>query len=68
MLSTEQETSDGQLAVLHDLQSVLQASEGHSINTMGLMELSRAAPDLDRAEVKVNLPDSFQLYTVVAFR
>ena len=51
--SRVQETGDGQLAVLHDLQSLLRASEGHSINTIALMELSRAAPDLDKAVVKV---------------
>ncbi|BDA49903.1 hypothetical protein COCOBI_15-0310 [Coccomyxa sp. Obi] len=46
------ETADGELVVLHDLQSVLRASEAHEINAEAAAQLRTAVPDLDRAHVK----------------
>lgn len=47
-----QETADGELVVLHDLQSVLRASVGHKINAAAAAQLRASVPDLDRAQVK----------------
>ena len=48
-----QETRDGELVILHDLQSVLRASETHEVNAEAAAQLRSAMPDLDRAQVKV---------------
>ncbi len=48
-----QETADGELVALHDLQSVLRASVVHKINAEAAAQLRAAVPDLDRAQVKV---------------
>ncbi|EIE22965.1 hypothetical protein COCSUDRAFT_53472 [Coccomyxa subellipsoidea C-169] len=46
------ETRDGELVILHDLQSVLRASETHEVNAEAAAQLRSAMPDLDRAQVK----------------
>jgi hypothetical protein len=48
-----QETRDGELVILHDLQSVLHASELHEVNMEAAAQLRSAVPDLHRAQVKV---------------
>jgi glycerophosphoryl diester phosphodiesterase len=52
-MSRVQETKDGHLVVLHDLQSVLRASAAHDINAAPLAALRAATPELDTAQVKV---------------
>lgn len=53
LTSGAQETRDGELAVLHDLQSVLQAARGHALNAAALHDLEAATPNLRCATVKV---------------
>ena len=55
-----QETRDGELVILHDLQSVLHASELHEVNMEAAAQLRSAVPDLHRAQVKVRGSSSLQ--------
>lgn len=48
-----QETADGHLVVLHDLQSVLRVSEPHAINAEAVAALRASVTNLDAAQVKV---------------
>lgn len=52
-----QETADGHLVVLHDLQSVLLASAPHATNAAAVAALGASVPDLDAARVKARLPN-----------
>ena len=48
-----QETRDGELVVLHDLQRVLNASRHAAINEGAIAELAAEVDDLGRATVQV---------------
>ncbi len=48
-----QETSDGELVVLHDLQRVLGASRHAPINNAVIAQLAAEVDDVSRAQVQV---------------
>lgn len=48
-----QETKDGELVVLHDLQRVLEASRHAPINTAVIAQLAAEVDDVSRAHVQV---------------
>lgn len=53
-----QETRDGELVVLHDLQRVLDASRHAAINDEVIAQLAAEVDDLGRAAVQVSYSDS----------